>query len=538
MNYSPYQIAIFDHVRAQWGALKRRRAGDTGAQPRNLVVQATAGSGKTTSIVHMCRQIPDARVEVVSFNSRVARDISGKLPSNASSVTLHAVGKRALEEYFGRRFMEEGKRGGNDGELAKNKTGRIVAKLKTEGVVGQFVNTSQVCKLVSRAKGVGIVPAGAAVGRKSPVAAVGVTPDEDGVWMDLIEAAEIPVKYGCHGELIRAAREVLRVSLESASACIDFDDMLYVAVVLPDLRFPRRDVVAVDELQDLDPMQRRMVVRMCEDALFVGVGDRMQSLYSFRGADSDSMDRTAADLRCDELPLSISYRCPASHVRLAREITHLIEARTDAPEGVIDHVKLDDCPSLLKSGDAVICRKNANLIAFAYQLLRARVPFRMVGRDAAGEVAQVLRGTGVPTAEGAMTRLRARLARLEATDARDPAVPDEGSDATRKLREQVETLAVVLDNMADRYQRDDGSVPDFSVEDVAREIEDLFAEEGSGVTLSSIHRAKGGEWDRVFWLDPDNCALSPRASDVRVREMMCVRFVATTRARDALYFVR
>jgi DNA helicase-2/ATP-dependent DNA helicase PcrA len=339
MNYSPYQIAIFDHVRAQWGALKRRRAGDTGAQPRNLVVQATAGSGKTTSIVHMCRQIPDARVEVVSFNSRVARDISGKLPSNASSVTLHAVGKRALEEYFGRRFMEEGKRGGNDGELAKNKTGRIVAKLKAEGVVGQFVNTSQVCKLVSRAKGIGIVPAGAAVGRKSPVAAVGVTPDEDGVWMDLIEAAEIPVKYGCHGELIRAAREVLRVSLESASACIDFDDMLYVAVVLPDLRFPRRDVVAVDELQDLDPMQRRMVVRMCEDALFVGVGDRMQAIYSWRGADADSMDRCVQDLRCDELPLSISYRCPASHVRLAREITHLIEARTDAPEGVIDYVK-------------------------------------------------------------------------------------------------------------------------------------------------------------------------------------------------------
>ena len=66
----------------------------------------------------------------------------------------------------------------------------------------------------------------------------------------------------------------------------------------------------------------------------------------------------------------------------------------------------------------------------------------------------------------------------------------------------------------------------------------MQAEEGSGVTLSSIHRAKGGEWDRVFWLDPDNCAPSPRASDARVRELMCVRFVATTRARDALYFVR
>ena len=448
MNYSNYQIAIFDHVKEAWGQLKSRRAG-RGGEPRNLIVQATAGAGKTSTIVELCKFVPDARVEVVSFNARVAEDVRTRLPTNGTSVTLHAVGKRALEAYFGRRYNKRDQMRAGDGELASDKTARIVSKLKSDGKLSPYVNTAQVCKLLSRAKGVGLVPSGATIGLRDPIAAAGLTADTRDAWQDLIEEAQIGTKDAAG--LVTAAREVLVVSLANSGAIIDFDDMLYVSVVLPDLAYPRRDIVAVDELQDLDPMQREMVRRMCEDALFVGVGDRMQSLYSFRGASPDSMDRIAHDLRCIELPLSISYRCPASHVRLAQQLTHLIEARPDAPEGVIDNLTYDGMFKRLSDGDAVICRKNAPLVAMAYDLMKRRIPFRLLGKDAGGAVVSTLRGAGRPDADEALNRLHAKLARMRDAHLRKD---EEDDEKTLKLAEHVEVLACVEAMIAKGWLRD------------------------------------------------------------------------------------
>lgn len=525
MEYSKYQIAIFDHVKGAWGQLKSRRAG-RGGEPRNLIVQATAGSGKSTSIVEMCKFVPDARVEVVSFNARVADDVRNRLPTNGTSVTLHAVGKRALQSYFGRDFKEREKMWEGDGELSSKKTARIVAKLKEEGRLSPYVNTSHVVKLISRAKGVGLVPNGGVVGMKDPIPAVGLTPDTRDNWQDLLESSDIQTKDAA--QLVTAAREVLLISLASSGAIIDFDDMLYVSVVLPNLSYPRRDIVAVDELQDLDPMQREMVRRMCEDALFVGVGDRMQAIYSWRGASPDSMDRIAHDLHCVELPLSISYRCPASHVRMAQQLTNLIEARPDAPEGVIESITFDDMMRRLTDGDAVICRKNAPLVSMAYDLMKARIPFRLLGKDAGSAVATTLRSASRPDAAESIERLQLKLERMREAHAKKK---EEEDDKTARLAEHLEVLMCVTENYTLRCDR----TP--TTEEVASEISALFAEQGRGVTLSSIHRAKGGEWPRVFWMEPENCALPARAPESRHHEMLCVRFVATTRSMSELYLV-
>ena len=525
MEYSRYQIAIFDHVKAAWGQLKSRRAG-RGGEPHNLIVQATAGAGKTSTIVELCKFVPDARVEVVSFNARVADDVRNRLPTNGTSVTLHAVGKRALQSYFGRDFKEREKMREGDGELSSKKTARIVAKLKEEGRLSPYVNTSHVVKLISRAKGVGLVPTGGVVGLKDPIPAVGLTPDTRDNWQDLLESSDIQTKDAV--QLVAAAREVLLISLASSGAIIDFDDMLYVSVVLPNLSYPRRDIVAVDELQDLDPMQREMVRRMCEDALFVGVGDRMQSLYTWRGASPDSMDRIAQELHCVELPLSISYRCPASHVRMAQQLTHLIEARPDAPEGVIESITFDDMMRRLTDGDAVICRKNAPLVSLAYDLMKARVPFRLLGKDAGSAVATTLRSASRPDAAESIERLQLKLERMREAHAKKK---EEEDDKTTRLAEHLEVLMCVTENYILRCDR----TP--TTEEVASEISTLFAEQGKGVTLSSIHRAKGGGWLRVFWMEPDNCTAPARAPESRHHEMLCVRFVATTRSMSELYLV-
>ena len=568
---SHYQQAIIDHVVESFRARRR------GLAHRNLVVQATAGSGKSSTLRMVCEALAPlgARVDVVSFNSRVAKDASARLPSCARSLTLHAAGKRAWESLCGRRFNEAGKMRDGDGELSKEKTRRIIAKMKSTGAIDRYVKDGHVSKLVSRAKGCGLVPAvpqrdpetgevavrPVRAGVANPVELAPLVEDTDAVWRDLIALCE--VQTPAPGPLVAAARAVLAKSVESSQAIIDFDDMVYLAAICPDARFEVRDAVMVDEAQDLDPMQRSMVVKMVQSSdvpsIGVCVGDRRQAIYSWRGADIDSLDRLKADLDADELPLSRCYRCPTSHVALAREVAPEIEAAPGAAEGeVVEYdagVLYDlqtgercrfskpdpNCNELryfprardFLPGDAVVCRMNAPLVAMAYALLRAKVPFRMLGKDFGRGVAQLVEDARATTAGGVLATLRTRLDRLEAEDrkARAAGHLDDGPSAgTAALREKLEVVQAVLDGM-------DGEP---SPADLCRELEAIFSGDADGagcVTLATVHGSKGGEWDRVWVLDRDLMRAKPGASSKRATELANLKFVSLTRARKSLFFI-
>ena len=296
---SHFQQAIYDHVVAQWAALKAwRKSPADSLPPRNLIVRATAGSGKSSTLRTVCALIPDARIDVVSFSARVAKDAEKRLPPNASSVTLHAVGKRALEAFFGRKYRSGSERRGNDAELDGRKSQRIIAALKERGAISQYVPAAALAKLVSKAKGVGIVPMVMDSQSRATVGSQGWTctplcEDTDAAWQAL--CAHHQIEASDERKLIDAARIVLTESLKCSTALIDFDDMVYLAAILDAVTFERRDVVMVDELQDLDAMQRRMVLRMCGNmdngrgvldgavmpthtALFIGVGDPRQAI--------------------------------------------------------------------------------------------------------------------------------------------------------------------------------------------------------------------------------------------------------------------
>lgn len=609
MDLSYFQQAILAHVAAQV------RSRHTGRQYRNLVVQATAGSGKSTTLRLICEAVAPlgARCDLVAFNTRVAADAQGRLPSNARALTLHAAGKRAWESLCGRRFVEAAKMDASrlDGELDGRKTDRIVAKLKQTGAIDRYVSCAHVKKLVSRAKSVGLVPyipgtLGTTVqaGTSSPIDLEPQTQDAEAAWRELISVCEI--QTSAPGLLVAAARAVLVRSVESAQLIIDFDDMVYLPALAGAARFDHLDLVLVDELQDLDRMQRAMVRKMCAGdaesgvlpAIFVGVGDRMQAIYSFRGADSGSMDAFVRELECGELPLSICYRCPTSGVEYARQWCDEIEAApgaiggevVDYSQGVLyapDGPRLSpgnaamvqfEMPSLcgdppkfpsetrhfprssdFRPEDAVVCRLNAPLVGLAYALLRARVPFRLLGRDFGRGVAALVEATKCATAEAVLCALRGHLQRLDADDARKRLagqLDDGPSDKTAALRERVEVLQEVYAMLdvasVDHAPLDPDDVGGYiagtsaaaeasvSAHDLVAEVERLFSESGDGdscVTLGSIHRQKGAEYDRVFWLDPDNCQARPGASEVRESEIRNLCFIAATRHRQSLFLI-
>src|SRR6185369_272445 len=118
----------------------------------------------------------------------------------------------------------------------------------------------------------------------------------------------------------------------------------------------------------------------------VVVGDRHQAIYQFRGALSGSMDLLTKRLSetergVREFPLTITRRCPKSHVKLAQGLFHDIQALPDAPEGDIIETSYPAAVDAMRVGDMVVCRVNQGLVKCAYDLIRRGIRPAIKGRD-------------------------------------------------------------------------------------------------------------------------------------------------------------
>ena len=138
------------------------------------------------------------------------------------------------------------------------------------------------------------------------------------IWEDLVDYHELETE----GDLefgISLANDIFIDSLVAVET-IDYDDMLYMTWAL-DAPFPLADYVFVDEAQDLNGIQHALLLRMLKaEGRVIIVGDPWQSIYAFRGADSDSMARLGRQFNCRHLPLSVSYRCSKAVVKEAQSI--------------------------------------------------------------------------------------------------------------------------------------------------------------------------------------------------------------------------
>jgi superfamily I DNA/RNA helicase len=103
------------------------------------------------------------------------------------------------------------------------------------------------------------------------------------------------------------------------TSCIDFDDMLWLPVILGH-KFSTLDWLFVDEAQDTNDIQIEILERsLGHSSRFVAVGDPHQAIYGFRGANSDALDKIVARFACRTLPLSVSYRCSKAVVAEAQK---------------------------------------------------------------------------------------------------------------------------------------------------------------------------------------------------------------------------
>ncbi|MFF8259364.1 ATP-dependent DNA helicase UvrD2 [Streptomyces virginiae] len=519
-----------------------------------VCVLAGAGTGKTRAITHRIAygvrsgQLMPASVLAVTFTNRAAGEMRGRLRAlgagGVQARTFHSAALRQLQ-YFWPKAV-----GGDVPRLLERKVQFVAeagARCRIRLDRGEL---RDVTGEIEWAKVTQTVPAdypAAALkaGREAP--------------RDMAEIAQI---YGTYEQLKRDR------------GMIDFEDVLLLTVgILQD----RHDIAeqirtqyqhfVVDEYQDVSPLQQRLLDLWLgeRDSLCV-VGDASQTIYSFTGATPDHLlnFRTRYP-QATVVKLVRDYRSTPQVVHLANGLLNQAEGRaaehrlelvsqresgpdpvyveyTDEPaeaEGVARRIR-DLIAAGVPAGEiAVLFRINAQSEVYEQALADAGVPYQLRGAERFFERQEVqkailaLRGAARsggndPLLEDLVdlgSQVRAVLSSTGWTTE-----PPAGSGA---VRDQWESVAALL-RLAEDFAR---TRPGAALADLTVELDERRAAQHAptvqGVTLASLHAAKGLEWDAVFLvgLTDGMLPITYAKTDDQVEEERRLLYVGVTRAR-------
>lgn len=483
---------------------------DDGSQ-RALSIIARAGTGKTTTLQKICERIPVRKngpyvqqdIIYLAFNKSAVLDVKARgLAEHVNAMTFNAIGFAAVRKKFPRANVDA------------RKTRLILEENLSERDVKTFSSTIE--KLVGLAKSQGVAPKG--------YESTGILPDTMETWEALIDRYNVEAPWDDERLMPRAIDLASRVLAESVKIThtIDFDDQLWLTMVL-DLPMPRRyRVVLADEGQDLNPVQRKLLAKLMEkNGMLIVVGDDAQCIYGFRGSDVDSFHAIAKEYGATRLPLTVTYRCPTAVVDLAKRYVPDIEAAPGAATGEVVTMHVDDVKDWRGAKDLIVCRTNAPLVAQAYSFIRQKIPCRVAGRDFGAGLTALIKKLKP-------TDIKDLLAKLDAYR-----VKEVGKLVAAKKEHRVQSLTDKIDSLEVlALECDDLDALDGII---SRLFSDL-SQEGK-IVLSSVHRAKGAEADRVFILRPDLMPFRMARLDWEIEQEKNLIYVAYTRARKTLVFL-
>ena len=456
-------------------------------EKRPCFLSARAGTGKTTTIrlgieALIESGVPAQEISAIAFNKANQEDLAKALPLAVKVSTLHSLGFAAVRRFLPRTT------------IANDKVFKI---LSSAGIRGKNSRDTfrDTLRLVSVAKSWGLVPLQAKA--TSTRWHQGLVPDTPAVWASLVEHFEL------WDASIEKARETLQESNLRAlkGGEIDFDDMVYLPVALG-LKIIAPDYLIVDEAQDLSPLNLEMLKEVPSKIWYVG--DPYQAIYGWRGAES----RLIESLGLPVLPLTNCWRCSGAIISEARKLVGDIQ--TDNPTGLpVRHLRSGEVDFLQESPATILARRNAVLINLALQFRRGNKRVCIFGRDfvkALEGVLDKLKGTNSKALKESLFAWSAKM------QAKFP-------HKTGEIQDYTKCLATVLSEVS-------------GVQAAKKLLEELFSDtprEGEWI-LSTIHKAKGKEFPRVWLLDWKK---KGEQSWMKVEERN-LEYVAITRAKDEL----
>lgn len=452
----------------------------------SIMVHAYAGCTKSSTLRMVANALPPGQGLALAFNVKTRDALQKQFPNWFKVQTLNGLGHVAWGKAIGL--------------MPKVDERKLSSLIKEHGTTQE--DYEAVRELITEAMLAGLVP--------SVFPHQGLVPDSEESWTDLTETPA----------LWRDARAILIASIKAAFAgTISFDDQIYMSAMFNGV-FPRYPLVLGDEVQDFSILNHIQVRRSASDRLII-VGDELQSIYAFRGADSDSM-RNIRKLRAKwiDLPLTTTFRCPRLIVERQQGHAPGFNAALGNMPGrflALGPWSWPDITNAAHGGSvAVICRNNAPLLALCFKLIRqgvsATILGRNIGRGLIALTKRILPMDTLPRAE--CERLIKQWAQVQI---------DETKSERKKtaIEDKAECLLMVLETCPDAKA-------------LRKALETIFQNTSGQVELTTAHRAKGLEWDTVIHLDPFRVPSKKATSVHAIQQERNIAYVTDTRTRDLL----
>jgi superfamily I DNA/RNA helicase len=287
------------------------------------------------------------------------------------------------------------------------------------------------------------------------------------------------------------------------------------------MKVPTYKWVFVDESQDLNPVQIELIYRtVADNGRLVAVGDENQAIYAFRGADTAAMCELKEKFKCKRLPLSICYRCGKSIVKEAKKIVPAIEYNESQIDGEIKTVKNEVFHTECGEKDFVLCRTTAPLVQACLNFIRE-------GRRA------IVRGRDI--GEGLINLISLNY---KGNDLKEALIELDNYASVSINRWQKQNKTDLIINLQDRIDtiKVVASTCD-TIEEVISKIRSIFDNNQKGITLCTVHRAKGLEAKNIWILKPELLPHPRAEKDWQLRQENNLKYVAITRAMEKLTWV-
>jgi superfamily I DNA/RNA helicase len=496
MTKSSYQLAFDEFIKNIHGG--------------NAVVDAKAGSGKSTTAL-LGIEFMKGAVIVLAFGKKIATAFQHKLNTmaypNARSATFHSECNANLCRNRQRPTVNTGK------------VWRIAELFTQEPELAKV--RQSICKIVGYAKnnGIGLTHHG--------LPAI----DDRQSWVNIIQHHDVDLDADVEIEdVIDICIKVLELNNRDVKV-IDFDDQIYFPLLFK-LKFTKYDWVIVDEAQDTNVI-RKLALRemMHENSRLIAIGDPNQAIMGFTGAENDSLNLIKEMFNATELKLSVCYRCGKSIIREAQKYVPDIIAYEGNGEGEVTSTKYDDffkiAPTLnLNKKDGIVCRNNAPLVSLAFGLIRNGIGCRIEGRDIGQNLEAFTRKWKVNDLATFTLRIQTFF---------DKAIEKAKKAARGLLEDKYETLLILIERCQSLGKHD--------VESLRSLIKSMFSNSDDDnvpnvVTLSSIHKSKGLEFDNCYILGMNQFSPSKYATlDWMKEQEQNLMYVAVTRAKYKLTYI-
>ena len=493
---SKYQEAIFDNVKSGTG---------------NMIINAAAGSSKTTTIVNCIDLISEEeKILYVAFNKDIVNVIVNRVGDkpNVNVMTFHSLGFSVFRETYYNEF-------------------KGINEFKYKNYIKANIdNLMKQCDVPKRYRNIYIRNIESLVDYSRYYMATNNK-----------EIERVAEKYGVVpvANEVDACREVLSWG-ETAIDYIDYTDMLWLPNVLNlTTRKHLYDRIFIDEAQDTSVVEQLLIEKTLKrGARLTAVGDTHQSINIWCGASEEAIDHFKNMSNTKEFILPISYRCPKKIVEKASIYSDNIVAKEDAADGEILYDVSKYAP---RSGDMVLCRTTAPLIALHLEYLRVNKKSYIRGFEKIKDkYLALIEATGSKMIDrnclmfdGLFCRLyKLFIEEIERVQNYYHLTYEDACDyaSVLEMYDNIEGIKVLCDGLS-------------TVDELIEKINIIFnTSEKDAILLSTVHKAKGLESENVFILNASQMPHPYAKKDWELKTERNLIYVAITRAKKRLSYIK